>query len=211
LDNASYPGHFPQDSFNLAGDYGSSDNDVRNNFKTQLVYTVPGSAHGPSWLTNGWEASTNLLFESGEPFTVSASGDFSGTGEYSDRADQAGNPWQGVSRKFNNAGVTWFNANAFVNPQPGSYGTTRRNAYTGPGYGDVDFAVLRNIPIHERLHAQFRVEMFNLFNRVNLAPPGTYVGSGLGVSSDTVGDYNGAPGIGPGEPFNTQFALKLLW
>ena len=26
--------------------------------------------------------------------------------------------------------------------------------------------MFRNIPIHERLHAQFRVEMFNLFNRV---------------------------------------------
>jgi hypothetical protein len=46
--------------------------------------------------------------------------------------------------------------------------------------------MLRNIPIHERLHAQFRVETFNLFNRVNLAPPGTYVGSGLGISSGIV-------------------------
>ena len=53
--------------------------------------------------------------------------------------------------------------------------------------------------------------MFNLFNRVNLAPPGESIGSGLGISSDTIGDYEGAPGIGPGEPFNTQFALKLLW
>jgi hypothetical protein len=60
--------------------------------------------------------------------------------------------------------------------------------------------MFRNIPIHERLHAQFRVEMFNLFNRVNLAPPGTYVGIGLDISSDTIVDYNGAPGIGPASP-----------
>jgi hypothetical protein len=71
--------------------------------------------------------------------------------------------------------------------------------------------MFRNIPIHERLHAQFRVETVNLFNRVNLAPPGTYVSIGLDISSDTVGDHNGGPGISPGEPFNTQFALKLLW
>jgi len=31
------------------------------------------------------------------------------------------------------------------------------------------------------------------------------------VSADTIGDYNGAPGIGPGEPFNVQFALKLVF
>jgi len=26
---------------------------------------------------------------------------------------------------------------------------------------------------------------------------------------DTIGDFNGAPGIGAGEPFNTQLALKV--
>ena len=211
LDNASSPEHLPQNSFNLGDDYGSSDNDVRHNFKAQLNYQLPGSAHGPKWLTNGWSLTSNMLFETGEPFTVMASGDISGTGEYSDRADQVGNPWQGVSHQFNPAGVTWFNPNAFANAPAGTYGTSRRNAYTGPGYGSVDLSVLKEIPIKERFHAQFRVEMFNLFNRVNLAQPGTYIGSGLGVSSDTIGDASGAPGIGPGEPFNTQFALKLLW
>ena len=30
-------------------------------------------------------------------------------------------------------------------------------------------------------------------------------------STDTIGDYNGAPGVGPGEPFNMQLALKLIF
>jgi hypothetical protein len=70
--------------------------------------------------------------------------------------------------------------------------------------------VLKNFPIKDRLHAQFRAEMFNIFNRVNLAPPSNTVGSGF-QTADTIGDYEGAPGIGPGEPFNVQFALKILW
>jgi hypothetical protein len=40
-----------------------------------------------------------------------------------------------------------------------------------------------------------------LFNRA--APFGTI--------TQTIGYYNGTPDIGPGEPFNTQFALKVLF
>jgi hypothetical protein len=56
-----------------------------------------------------------------------------------------------------------------------------------------------------------RVEFFNLFNRVNLAPPSGTIGGGFGQSSDTAGDFYGSPGIGPGEPFNMQLALKILF
>ena len=43
------------------------------------------------------------------------------------------------------------------------------------------------------------------------APPSGYLFGGFGQSTDTIGDYNGAPGIGPGEPFNMQLALKLIF
>jgi hypothetical protein len=44
-----------------------------------------------------------------------------------------------------------------------------------------------------------------------MAPFKATVGTSLGTVTDTIGDYNGAPGIGPGEAFNTQFALKVLF
>jgi hypothetical protein len=75
----------------------------------------------------------------------------------------------------------------------------------------VDFSVVKNTPITERVKAQFRIEMFNLFNRPNLAPPSNYRGGGFGQSADTIGDWYGAPGIGPGEPFNTQLAIKFIF
>ena len=207
-----YVGALPQDSTNFKGNYGSSDYDIRHVVTGYLLYDIPGLAYGPNWLTHGWQANTSLSFHTGLPFNVYASSDTSGTGENTDRGDLIGSPYQGASQSLSNhQPVQWINPNAFANPADGSFGTISRNLLRGPGYGDVDLSFIKNIPIKERLHAQLRVEMFNLFNRVNLAPPSGYIGGGFGQSSDTIGDYSGAPGIGPGEPFNTQIALKFIF
>jgi len=52
--------------------------------------------------------------------------------------------------------------------------------------------------------------MFNVFNRINLASGAGSVGSD-GTVRDTIGDFNGAPGLGPGEPFNMQIAAKIIF
>jgi hypothetical protein len=78
----------------------------------------------------------------------------------------------------------------------------------------VDLSLLKNTPIYkERVTAQFRVDMFNVFNRVNLAQPLANLGYGslFGASTSTIGVSYGAPAIGAGEPYNTQLALKILF
>jgi hypothetical protein len=152
-----------------------------------------------------------VSLHTGQPFTVFSSTDTTGTGEGEQRADQIAPAFAGVSHAFIASGVTWINAAAFVNPAPGTLGTSPRNGYYGPGYASTDFSVVKNTKITERVNTQFRIEMFNLFNRINLAPPSGTVGSGLGITADTIGDYNGAPGIGPGEAFNIQLALKIIF
>ena len=94
-----------------------------------------------------------------------------------------------------------------------AFGTTRRNAYYGPGFSDVDFSVFKDTRLGERVNLQIRAEMFNLFNRVNYAPPGNgYVSvNGDFTLADTIGDYNGAPGIGAGEAFNMQLGGKITF
>jgi len=207
-----YVGALPQDSTNFKGDYGNSDYDVRHHFNVFFLYDVPGSSHGPAWVSHGWQLNTNLTFRTGFPFTIHASSNTDGTGENTTRGVQVGDPLQGVSHALSNHNpVQWINPNAYANPAQGSFGTVPRNSVYAPGFGDVDFSVLKNIPITERFRAQFRVEFFNLFNRVNLAPPSGTIGGGFGQSSDTAGDFYGSPGIGPGEPFNMQLALKILF
>ena len=214
----------PQNSFDLKADYGNSDFDTRHNFTALLSYNLPSPSHGPNWFLDGWQVSSLLSFHTGQPlpFGITTATDTTGTNENVQRVDLVGDPFAGVSHNLVTANgfkyVQWVNPAAFALPAPGTYGTMARNQIYGPGYGDVDLSVFKNFKITERFIVQFRTEIYNLFNRANLAPPNTFAAfagpnaqNGFGQSFDTIGDFNGAPGIGPGEPFNVQFALKLIF
>jgi len=119
-----------------------------------------------------------------------------------------------------------------------AFGNVSRNKYYGPGYGDVDLSFIKNIPIKERVRIQLRADFFNLFNRINLSsgvgalaafgsgsPNGNtcneditthrcsanFANSGFGMVTDTIGDFNGAPAIGPGEARNIQLVAKIIF
>ncbi|HXS13410.1 MAG TPA: carboxypeptidase regulatory-like domain-containing protein [Acidobacteriaceae bacterium] len=203
----AYRGALPQNNLNLSADYGNSDFDVRNSFVSFLSYSIPSAARY-KLLTRGWQLNSLLSFHGGEPFSVHAAGDISGTNEGNDRAIQIGNPRAGFQGQHPHA--NWIDLSAFTNAPLGTFGTARRNSLYAPGYSDVDLSVFKNTHVTERLTLQLRAELFNLFNRINYAPPSASVG-GSATLYDTIGDWNGAPGIGPGEPFNTQFVAKLLF
>ena len=217
----------PTDSTNIRYDRGNSDFDVRHTFSSYIVYAIP-APHGPRRLVQGWQLNSLISIYSGLPFTAYSGQNVSGTFEGRDRANVIGDPYKGGSEHIitNPDGskyVQYLNPAAFAQPAPGTFGNSGRNSLFGPAFADVDFSVVKNTPITERVSAQFRVEMFNLFNRTNLpipggggagftSPPGTKLSSStFGRIFDTVGDYNGAPGIGAGEPFNVQLALKIIF
>jgi hypothetical protein len=121
------------------------------------------------------------------------------------------NPYGG-SHAFSAAagGGQWWNPAAFAPVGPGTP-VLARNTLHGPGFGDVDLSVFKNIPITERVKVQLRMETFNLLNRINLASGPGSVSMPSGIVSDTIGDFNGAPGIGPGEAFHMQLAVKVIF
>jgi hypothetical protein len=203
---SEYRAVLPLDSTNLKAEYGNGDYDTRQNFTTSFTYDVPGSSHGPRMLTHGWQVASLWSFHTGQPFNIRNG--FSRPG-----CDLLGDPFSGVSHKFSAAagGEQWVNPAAFNCKTPSTFlGNLSRNRFYAPGYGSVDLSVFKNIPIRERLKIQLRAEMFNLLNRINLASGGGSVGS-KGFVSDTIGDFNGAPGIGPGEAFNMQLAAKVIF
>jgi hypothetical protein len=201
----AYRGTLPQNSYNFKGDYGNSDFDTRNTFVSFLSYQVPNAAHLKP-LTNGWQVNGLLTFHGGQPFSVYASQDESGTNEGTERANLIG-PIHYLKKAVN---ADYIDLSSFSEPAPGTYGNSRRNGFYAPGYNDVDFSVFKDTRIGERITIQLRAEMFNLFNHINYAPPSAAVGSGSALY-DTIGDYNGAPGIGAGEAFNAQFGGKIIF
>ncbi len=223
-DATQYRGYLPQDNFNLKGDYGNSSFDTRHNFTAVLSYELPRSSRGSQWLVNGWKISSLFTFRTGTPFNVTTDNDNSGTGEGFQRPNLIGDPFAGVSHKIqldaNGAKyVQWINPAAFAQPAPGTFGNLSRNYFYGPGYQSVDFSIYKDTRVSERVNTQFRVEFFNLFNHHNYAPPDVnpvdesngWGAAGFGQIRDTIGDFNGSPGIGLGEPFNVQLALKIIF
>jgi hypothetical protein len=203
----AYRGALPQNNLDFKGEYSNSDFDTRNTFVSFVSYQIPGGERFKA-ITNGWQVNALLTFHGGQPFTVHASGDISGTNEGNDRADQIGPArvgYQGQSTTAN-----WIDLSAFANPAPGTFGTSRRNAFYAPGYSDIDFSVFKDTKITRLVTLQLRAELFNLFNRANYAPPSASVG-GSSTLYDTIGDYNGAPGIGAGEAFNAQLVGKIIF
>jgi hypothetical protein len=94
LDNGSLNrfGLNPQDSTNLASDYGSSDFDVRHRLTATVTYNIPG-IKGFGQLLEGWQINSIGTFATAQPWqTYDNSNNFSGTGEKADRWSIFGNP-----------------------------------------------------------------------------------------------------------------------
>jgi hypothetical protein len=218
IDEQSFPrNHRLTNNYNRRFDRGNADFDYRHLFSAYVLYDVPEPANTLPWLTKGWQLNAYITADSGSPFTVFVgSPDVSNTLNRADRAIQVGNPYQGVTqpptvqgRLVN--GVRYFNSAAFGLPAAGTYGTVGRNSLYGPGFASVDFSVFKNFRIKERYQIQFRAEIFNLFNRLNLANPVSSVSSGNNGLIRGTRHGEDAPGIGYGEPFNVQFVLKFLF
>jgi len=79
------------------------------------------------------------------------------------------------------------------------------------GFASVDLSVFKNIPISEELKAQLRMEMFNIFHRLNLAPPSSNLGDGFGQITDTNGGLQRCAGHRSRRALQRTFALKLTF
>ncbi|MGD0414041.1 MAG: carboxypeptidase regulatory-like domain-containing protein [Terriglobales bacterium] len=214
-----YRGQIQTDYTNPKLDYGSGDFDTRNNFTAFFTYDIPGSSHGPKMLTHDWQINSLMSFHSGQPFNFPGT---NASGTQRPGLNLIGDPFAGVSHSFSKnlggvPGEQWVNPEMFCVPgaigcagPANPNGDLGRNAFSGPGFADFDLSVIKNIPLTERMKLQLRAEMFNLFNRINLASGAGSVGSD-GTVRDTIGDFNGAPGLGPGEPFNMQIAAKIIF
>ncbi len=239
-EDSQYRGFVLDDAFNKHLDYGNSDFDTRHSFAASFTYAVPKAKWASGWssyIVNGWQASSVWKFNSGQPYDELRSGlyligdPFKGVPHTFDKTipgEQWINPAAFAKPCVLSATITTCPAGVGTDTN----GNVARNKFYGPGLVAVDLSVFKNIPITERVKIQLRAEMFNLTNRINLAnglgavaagtssckPSATAANpfqctatGGFGQVTDTAGDFQGAPGVGPGEPFNMQLAIKIIF
>jgi hypothetical protein len=211
IDDASDNKPNPENSYNLINDKGSSKFDARHIVSGFASYEPPQWAKFAPRLTKGWQFNSLFTASTGSPFNILAGTNVSGTGENQDRVDLVGDPFSGVPVLTGTTAMQYFNPHAFAKPAAGTYGNMGRNVLYGPGFGSVDFSVFKRTPINERVSTEFRVEIFNVFNRTNWANPNaTFTSGSFGQLTATKNGTTGA-GLGFGEPRNTQLSLRIAF
>ena len=202
-----------------AGDYQQSTNfnlsrassgfDVRQRVVLSGLYELPfgkGKAllnRGGLWNTilGGWQMTSILSYQQGLPFSVTVANALQrlGASNLMDwRSDLVGDPF--IDHPTQNL---WFNPAAFALPQAADkswhYGNSGRNILRADGIGNLDSGLMKTFDITERIHAQFRWEVFNVCNSPQYADPIN------GVDNPDLGKVKSTLN----SPRQMQFALRL--
>ena len=165
-----------QDHRNLALERARTATDRRHNFVASSIWDADYFKGAPlpvRVLLDHWTVSTIVTMRSGTPLTVAAGADTNLDGNGNDRADLVGDAHLDPNRPRSEVVKQWFNTAAFRPPAAGRNGTSGRNILDGPGLRTVDLGLFRNFVIREGMNLQFRAELTNFFNFVNLNNPNT--------------------------------------
>jgi hypothetical protein len=203
-------------------------------------------------LLGGWEIGGILNARSGVPVNVlvtrpdilyqdTASGLFY-TGPAVGRVAVINTPGGGASRNvrrpdlvpgvdpfIKDGGLLFLNPAAFAAPMPGTFGNMERNSVHGPDFKQVDFFFSKAFNTGGRSSAEFRVEIFNLFDTVNFVNPGGTLNAAVpanpgqantvqpgqaytaAAAGPTFGRLTGTVGrtVGLGTPRQIQLGMRL--
>jgi hypothetical protein len=198
-----------QNPFDLDAEWGPSLFDARHRLVASASWMLPRLADRPAAvraIAGGWQVNAVGSHNSGTPFTVSDSANVALqansppiSGFPASRPNLVGNPDAGPRTV-----EEWLSRSAFerlsLATQAGQFGNAGRNIARGPGYTNLDLALIRDFRVSAELRMQFRAEVFNAANHANLGLP--------------VADLN-SPSFGrilsAGPPRLMQFALKLFF
>jgi len=181
LNNYNYVPGSPY--YNPDADYGYSILDVPHRVIIAPIVELPfgrGKRYGANsevaeWVLGGWSLSAAMNFQSGFPLEVRQTdntGTFGGiqrpnltgasfdtSGDYADRLASNDHPT-----------ATWINPGAFVAAAPNTYGNAPRTItdLRSPATFNTDAVFIKSFRVAGTHQAQIKIEMLNLFNRVNV-------------------------------------------
>lgn len=195
-----------------AGDYASSDFDVRQSFSGAFVFSVP-DVQGPlSWAIKDWSLDATAVARTGFPFNGEILVASPLLGYAYIRPDLVAGQALWI-RNSAAAGGKSLNPAAFATPPTGQQGTEGRNDIGGFGLVQADLSIARRFPISEKASMQFRVDAFNVFNHPNFANPQAIIPFGPLELKSTSMLNHALGGLNPlfqeGGPRSLQLSLRL--
>jgi hypothetical protein len=183
----------PQDNQNAKLDKGNSNFDQRHRFVINAVFESPWTARRDSAFESvfaNWTFSPRIEIASGRPHNLFTGNDrtFVNSGETArPNVVPLGTPgsFPSPDERF-----------GLALPPLGSIGNLGRNVYRTNGFSSVDFRLTRKIPFRSRVSLNASMDVFNLFNRVNIK------------TADTAFTKSGNP-VSAFNPRQVQFALRI--
>ena len=155
-----------------------------------------------------WQLAGSNIFTPGEMVTLvyspatsfqvsSITNDFWGANNY--RPNITCDPY---APKGQQSITNWFNPSCVSVPTDPSqpFGNAPRNNVRGPDFTQFDLAAIKQIKVSGESRAELRVEVFNLFNRVNFTAP---------ASNRSNATFGTITGTFPAR--QVQLGLKLIW
>jgi hypothetical protein len=210
------------------GNYGNSDQDIRNAFSFSSLWYLPigrGQRFGRNLsrpvnaLVAGWQINVFTILQSGSPFDVTtgkgnANGDIT-FAVPNERADLTG------AIKYPKKLGEWFDYTQF-SPPPATFtstnttypvfdrqGTVGRNQLYGPSLRTLDFSVFRYFQLTKQIKSQFRVQAYNLANTPQFQNPNGEVDPGFNIP--TAGIDNGNASQITGVRLHSERQLELAF
>jgi len=174
--------------------YGPANTDRRHVFVLSNLMELPfgkgrsflGSSSGiVDSIAGRWSISGVVTWESGLPFSPSYSNcgvdrdtgpcrpDLVGAVHITGSRNDYFTTTDGVPLQPN--GLPGDTIGPWHRPAAGTFGSARRNSLRGPGFFQTDVSLAKAIKLKETVSLQFRADIFNLFNIVNLDLPQTCV------------------------------------
>ena len=189
---------------NFALSRGLSRFDIPDNFVVSYIYALPiNRLGGPRRLVEGWSINGITRFASGFPVQLSQTGDRALAGSSGVDVPNFVGPLvmqdprlKGPTGKAN----MYFDKSGFTSEVLGTFGTSSRSFFHGPGLNNFDIGLHKDTRLHERAELQVRLEFFNAFNHAQFNNPnGSFTNSNFGYVTSAR-----SPRIG-------QVSAKILW
>jgi hypothetical protein len=203
------------DPFDPKRDRGLSGWDVRHNFSSNLMVTLPGENLGGALgvILGGWNVNTIVTLATGSPLTAGMSDEWARSnnnmiGSSSNLRPNLApggnkNPVFGDGRDPNR----YLETGHFVLPERGFFGDLGRTTIIGPGLATVDLSFTKTVPVGDAVRTEFRAEFFNLLNRANFGAPNATPFTAAGRPSANFGRITSTDS----RARQIQFGLKLYF